>query len=916
MALASADPTVSHTAAQVVAAYGAVELPSNLWPALLPTVFHNISSPEISDQTKVSSLETLGYMCDAMKVKIDPQSVNQILGSIIEGMRADRRDDIRLAAVIAMNNSLGFTDTNFDNETERNHIMTAICEATQAPNARIRARAYECCATVAEFYYEKLQPYVSTLYNLTVNAIQADDPQVGTQALEFWTTVAETEIDIRDDIADGGISPESFLRITQQAAPTLMPLVLHSMTKQADDEDDEDSWDISKAAATFLAAAATVLNDDVVDLVIPFVTSNVANTDWHFKEAAVLAFGMILDGPSDGKITPWVQQALPVLVGCLQDRHRKIRDSTAWTLGKICELHRTFLSNEALQAIIEGLSVTLSDRDSKVVSQVCYALFSFASSFVDEADAPTNILSHVIPAMIPKLLEVSIRADLDLDVVRPDAFEAVNKLVENSAQDMHPFLLQLLTETVNRLEQATNPEYPAEHRVGLQSALSSLLSEIVPKLSIEEFGPYADRTMQVLLQVFNTRGTIAHEDAFLAMGKVTEVVGTGFLKYMPYVQVHIIASLRNFEEYQLCTVAVGMVGDCCRALGPNMMPFCDDIMRCLLDSLQSPVLHRVVKPHVFNVFSDIALAIEGEFERYCGVVLDVLKQAGSVNIDVDDEDLIEYINTLRRSLLEAYTGVVHCLDGGGKKELLAPAMNNIIEFVSRAATDPNRSNEVLQNALSLIGDLAMIYGSQMRPILSMPFVAQIVHDSEAEEIDTDILTWAKEVRCPMLADAALLCPLSNRCALYRFCIENSSGDDRAINSPPNAPHRSPRHPFVLPSPSPPPQPLAQPKCIAIPSPPPPKDWPSSIDSFPLPPVGMFCCIVALFFIDVMSSRPSPHPHISRLVSCVFFCWFLFCSIVFLHMLVVVSPLPRPRVSHWGHSLHRTRPIVSARRARL
>eukprot|EP01039_Chlorochromonas_danica_P012809 gene12809-14747_t len=169
LALASADPTVSHTAAQVVAAYGAVELPSNLWPALLPTVFHNISSPEISDQTKVSSLETLGYMCDAMKVKIDPQSVNQILGSIIEGMRADRRDDIRLAAVVAMNNSLGFTDTNFDNETERNHIMTAICEATQAPNARIRARAYECCATVAEFYYEKLQPYVSTLYNLTVN---------------------------------------------------------------------------------------------------------------------------------------------------------------------------------------------------------------------------------------------------------------------------------------------------------------------------------------------------------------------------------------------------------------------------------------------------------------------------------------------------------------------------------------------------------------------------------------------------------------------------------------------------------------------------------------------------------------------------------------------------------------------------
>jgi importin subunit beta-1 len=743
MALSSTNPTVSHTAAQVVSAFGAVELPMNSWPQLLPTVFQNISSPEVPDSVKVSSLETLGYMCNAMKVKIEPQLVNQILGSIIEGMRSDRRDDIRLAAVVALNNSLGFTDTNFDNDTERDHIMTAICAATQAPNPAIRKQAYECCATVAEFYYEKLQPYVSTLYNLTVSAIQTDDPTVGTQAIEFWITVAETERDIREDIADGARGPEAYLNISCQAAETLMPLILLSMTKQFEDEDDENSWDISKAAATLLEILSAVMNDDVVDLVMPFVTGNVANTDWHFKEAAILAFGMILDGPSDARIGPLVLQSLTFLIGCLRDGHRKIRDTTAWTLGRICELHRTSLPPEALQGIIEGLSAALEDRDSHVVCQVCYALYAFAQSFAEESDAPSNILSHIIPTLVPKLLEISMKPSLELDQVRPDAFETINKMVEYSAMDMHPFLLQLLTELLNRIEQTMNPSIATEHRTGLQSCLSSLISEIVPKLSAEQFAPYADRTMQVLLQIFSHHGTVAHEDAFLAMGKVADCVKGDFLKYMPYLQVHIINSLKNFEEYQLCSVAVGMVGDCCRALSKQMMPFCDEIMRCLLESLQSPVLHRIVKPHVFAVFADVALAIEGDFERYCSIVLDMLKQAGEVNIEIDDEDLIEYINSLRLSLLEAYVGIIQGLDAAGMRDLVAPVMNTIVDFISRSATDPNHSTEVLKTAIGLLGDLGMIYGAAMRPIFSMPFLVQMFKNAEEDEIDRELTQWAK-----------------------------------------------------------------------------------------------------------------------------------------------------------------------------
>jgi importin subunit beta-1 len=95
-------------------------VPRKDWPTLLAALFHNINSADIADNCKVASLEALGYMCDSMNPEtVDETVVNQILSSIIDGMRSDRCNEIRLAAVKALNNSLDFTSTNFENAVER-----------------------------------------------------------------------------------------------------------------------------------------------------------------------------------------------------------------------------------------------------------------------------------------------------------------------------------------------------------------------------------------------------------------------------------------------------------------------------------------------------------------------------------------------------------------------------------------------------------------------------------------------------------------------------------------------------------------------------------------------------------------------------------------------------------------------------
>lgn len=60
------------------------------------------------------------------------------------------------------------------------------------------------------------------------------------------------------------------------------------------------------------------------------------------------------------------------------------------------------------------------------------------------------------------------------------------------------------------------------------------------------------------------------------------------------VQGPLIAGLKSIEEYSLVTISVAVVGDLCRALKKDILPFCDDIMRLLLELLQSQTLNRFV----------------------------------------------------------------------------------------------------------------------------------------------------------------------------------------------------------------------------------------------------------------------------------------------------------------------------------
>lgn len=156
-------------------------------------------------------------------------------------------------------------------------------------------------------------------------------------------------------------------------------------------------------------------------------------------------------------------------------------------------------------------------------------------------------------------------------------------------------------------------------------------------------------------------------------------------------------------------------------------------------------------------------------------------------------DLVDYVNTLREGILEAYTGIIGGLKTGGKVEIMLPYINDIFAFLHLVLTDQDRTEAILRSAIGLLGDLAEAFpNGQLKDLLSSSWVADLLKAGRTKMGGSEtkkVAKWAREVR-----------PLSSARShrVLRNCVRRWF-DARPSSLQPVAPVTCPLSPsFVLP----------------------------------------------------------------------------------------------------------------------
>lgn len=437
--LASNDARAGQAAAQFIASIAAIEIPRDQWPELMPELVKYVG--EGADHQKQASLTAIGFICETDDADLRDslaQHSNAILTAVVQGARKEEPNgDVRNAAITALGDSLEFVRTNFENEGERNYIMQVICEATQADDTRIQQGAYGCLNRIMGLYYDKMRFYMEkALFGLTIQGMKSDEEDVAKLAIEFWCTVCEEEISIEDDNnqvalfisslledkeniymdtdlpvqaqAEGSTEMREYFNFARVATQEVVPVLLELLAKQDEDAAD-DEYNISRAAYQCLQLWAQAVGSNLVPQVLAFVEKNLRAEDWHYRDAAVSAFGAIMEGPDEKVLHPLVQQALPVLIGMMNDQKVQVRDSVAYALGRICETVSESIDPQThLQPLIASLFQGLTSHP-KMASSCCWALMNLADRFAGEPGCQENALSPHFQASVSHLLQVTER---------------------------------------------------------------------------------------------------------------------------------------------------------------------------------------------------------------------------------------------------------------------------------------------------------------------------------------------------------------------------------------------------------------------------------------------------------------------------------------------------------------------------
>ncbi|XP_006455581.1 hypothetical protein AGABI2DRAFT_227003 [Agaricus bisporus var. bisporus H97] len=714
--LASPLQKAGNFASQVVAAIAAVELPNNQWADLIELLLSFVNNQQ-NTNLKIATLQTIGFICEVIKPEILSLRSNEILTAVIHGARKEEpSSDVQLAAVHALYNSLEFVRENFEREGERNYIMQVVCEATQNQSVQVQVGAFECLVRIMGLYYDKMALYMEqALFGLTVMGMKHNDERVALQAVEFWSTVCEEEVELTveaQEALDYGEQPEAESRqFAKVALPEIVPVLLQLLTKQDEDADD-DEWNVSMAAATCLNLLAMAVQDAIVPAVIPFIEANIKGDDWHLREAAIMTFGSILDGPDPGVLTPLVNQALPLLISMMNDQNLHVKDTTAWTLGRISDLLVTTIKTDVhLHPLVSALVSGLTDSP-RIATNCSWALKNLAEqlggSFYDEDgnESPSGPLSPYYEGVIAALLRVTERYE---QIVGIDDRNNWNDLISN---------------------------------------LCNVVMSVIRKLEAN-IQPRADRIMTInigLLAAASKTTTIV-EDTFLVIGALASALDTAFSPYIDHILTYLYPALKAHEDTQLCTTAVGLVGDISRALSEQSGKYAGHFMTVLLENLQSEVLNRNVKVSILSCFGDIALAVGPGFEPYFETTMTVLRQAGQVEPNPLDYDLVDYVATLREGILEAYTGITTGFKKTDKAHLLLQHVPSILDLIQRCLKDDDRTDATMRLSYGLIGDLADSFprGEIKHLLLGQWIVGELRTKYKMPGETKKTLRWAREM---------------------------------------------------------------------------------------------------------------------------------------------------------------------------
>ncbi|KJE93966.1 hypothetical protein CAOG_04675 [Capsaspora owczarzaki ATCC 30864] len=751
-------PTVSKAAAQCISAILVAESsPTMPMQADFVNYLSETSRSGADLNSRLTCLEALGYLCEELydaerQDCISEASVNDILSALHANVVDPPSILARRNAIRALGFVIMCMGKNMQDKTECDQIVGIIVQCAElADPAESEARIYglEALSKWVNEYYELSTPYMDNFFHVTLTAMTSPDVEDGVvqQGIEFWAGVCENESSIKqhneDCVASG--MPQNcsqFNGYAVGAVPRIFPVVLNLLMRLDDEEQDlsaDDDYNIHSAASVCVEAFASAAPDAVLDPTFTFVNDNMRSPLWQGRNAALLAFGSILEGPKSMESLCF--QIIPELAYAVssQEPTLAVRDTAAWTIGRVAELYgASLLGHEQFNEILQHLFQCLS-LHPVLANHACYAFHTIneaayaQADVVDEADPPTYALSPFFADLVNQLLVVSnAREHAGQDVsgdayskLEASAFECLSEVVQESPQDCLPAVrdlgVQLYHQLTGQLQSAASivnvdDSIRFSERV---TYLAQTITYVLNRLDPASLGDLGTNVYNLAINMVHQNVLNTREDALYLLIALIQAYQSDLPRQVvPQLNEVMNLCFADLSDHEMVKLALSMFGDLCRSIATDVAPFANDWIAMIQQLLASEQVHFSVKPQLFCTLGDIAIALGPNFAPFLPSTFQILIEAFGITqtslASVPDAEYatVQPLQEMLEGIIESLVGIIQGFKG--IKKVADPSIHQLIpygEFILKVVQDVSKLREVsrtdgmVKGIVGMIGDL-------------------------------------------------------------------------------------------------------------------------------------------------------------------------------------------------------------------
>lgn len=361
------------------------------WPELLPELVSLVSNSggTVSSNAQEGGMTALLKICEDNKKALNKYYQNQrpadfLIPKLIE-LTSSPIAKVRANAISSLNVFLEEKSeammANFDT------FLSRLFGLANDSSEDVKKRICRAIVRTTEVAPGKIAPHMGDLVKYMIGQQQNnEDPDLALEAAEFWLTVGEDQnlrpllgpylgdiipvllesmIYDEDDVLRLEAEAEADDANLQDREQDIKPQFASAKASRGttngsgggysrmndddlsdgeiedDDDDDldeggedpEEQWNLRKCSAAALDVLATVFQEPVFRVTLPYLMSNLNHQEWPNREAAVLAIGAISEG-CIGAVEPHLPDIIPYLISLLDDKNPVVRKITCWSLGR------------------------------------------------------------------------------------------------------------------------------------------------------------------------------------------------------------------------------------------------------------------------------------------------------------------------------------------------------------------------------------------------------------------------------------------------------------------------------------------------------------------------------------------------------------------------------------------------------